>query len=211
MGLEFVDLFDQWAESYDQSVSGNDLEYREVFSHYDDTLQAVANLVDGNIVEFGVGTGNLTQKLVEKSCNVVGFEPSASMREKAKEKLPQVQIEEGDFLHFKTMETINGFVSTYAFHHLTDSEKAEAISLYRKCLTKGGKVVFADTVFESEGHKLQAIKNAKQKGFLNLAKDLETEYYTTIPVLKAIFHKHDFNVLFKQINPFIWLIDATKL
>ncbi len=211
MGREFVELFDNWAESYDHSVSGKDLEYYEVFSNYDEILQTVADRVKGNIAEFGVGTGNLTLKLLEKGNQVVGFEPSSIMREKAQEKLIHATIVNGDFLEFQTDMPIDAFVSTYAFHHLTDAEKAEAVSKYSSLLAKNGKVVFADTVFECEATKVEVIQSSKKKGFLNLAQDLETEYYTTIPVLRRIFEANGFSVQFKQLNPFVWLIDATKL
>ena len=33
MGNHFVEIFDQWANSYDQTVTGHDLEYRDLFLH----------------------------------------------------------------------------------------------------------------------------------------------------------------------------------
>ncbi|KON85488.1 SAM-dependent methyltransferase [Sporosarcina globispora] len=211
MGREFVELFDHWAESYDQSVIGKDLEYKEVFLNYEHILKEVANLVSGNVIEFGVGTGNLTQKLLEKGANVTGIEPSSAMREKASEKLSNVPLLNGDFLDFQINSPIDAFVSTYAFHHLKDTEKAQAITKYSSLLSKGGKVVFADTVFKSEEDKQSVIKEAKKNHFFSLAQDLETEYYTTIPVLDEIFQSNGFSVQFKQLNRFVWLIHALKL
>jgi putative AdoMet-dependent methyltransferase len=210
MGREFVDLFDHWAESYDQAVTGKDLEYQKVFLNYENILQEVANLADGNVIEFGVGTGNLTQKLLEKGANVTGIEPSAAMRNIARSKLPDVPMLNGDFLDFQVNGPADAFVSTYAFHHLEDSEKARAIKKYSSLLSKGGKVIFADTVFKSEEVKQDFIKEAKMNHFLSLAQDLETEYYTTIPVLEEIFQSNGFSVQFKQLNRFVWLIYAVK-
>lgn len=34
MGREFLSLFDHWAESYDETVSGHDEQYEEVFRRY---------------------------------------------------------------------------------------------------------------------------------------------------------------------------------
>lgn len=211
MGREFVDLFDHWAESYDQAVTGKDLEYQEVFLNYENILQEVANLADGNVIEFGAGTGNLTQKLLEKGANVTGIEPSAAMREIARSKLPDVPLLNGDFLDFQVNGPADALVSTYAFHHLEDAEKAEAIKKYSSLLSKGGKVIFADTLFKSEEVKQDFINEAKVNHFLSLAQDLETEYYTTIPVLKEIFQSNGFSVQFKQLNRFVWLIYAVKL
>ncbi|WP_282142361.1 class I SAM-dependent DNA methyltransferase [Cytobacillus oceanisediminis] len=211
MGREFVDLFDHWAESYDQAVTGKDLEYQEVFLNYEHILNEVADLVNGNVVEFGTGTGNLTQRLLEKGCSVVGVEPSAAMRKIASNKMPHLTLLDGDFLNFQLIGPIDAFVSSYAFHHLEDSEKANAITKYSSLLSTGGKVVFADTVFGSEDEKQTFIKEAKNKHFLSLAQDLETEYYTTIPILESMFQSNGFSVRFKQLNRFVWLIEAEKL
>ncbi|MGA5690729.1 class I SAM-dependent DNA methyltransferase [Cytobacillus pseudoceanisediminis] len=211
MGREFVDLFDHWAESYDQAVTGKDLEYQEVFLNYEQILNEVADLVNGNVMEFGTGTGNLTQRLLEKGCSVVGVEPSAAMRKIASNKMPHLTLLDGDFLNFQVFGTIDAFVSSYAFHHLEDSEKANAITKYSALLSTGGKVVFADTVFGSEDEKQTFIKEAKNKHFLSLAQDLETEYYTTIPILESMFQSNGFSVRFKQLNRFVWLIEAEKL
>jgi putative AdoMet-dependent methyltransferase len=211
MGREFVDLFDHWADSYDQAVTGKDLEYQEVFLNYEHILNEVADLVNGIVVEFGTGTGNLTQRLLEKGCSVVGVEPSAAMRKIASNKMPHLTLLDGDFLNFQLIGPIDAFVSSYAFHHLEDSEKANAITKYSALLSTGGKVVFADTVFGSEDEKQTFIKEAKNKHFLSLAQDLETEYYTTIPILESMFQSNGFSVRFKQLNRFVWLMEAEKL
>ncbi|MED3563193.1 SAM-dependent methyltransferase, partial [Bacillus xiapuensis] len=115
-----------------------------------------------------------------------------------------------DFLEFPEIKNIDTFVSTYAFHHLTDDEKAAAIEKYSMLLSKGGKIVFADTIYESEEDYNHAISKAKSEGFHNLANDLETEYYTTIPVLKNILENNGFSVSFEKCNEFVWLMEGVK-
>jgi putative AdoMet-dependent methyltransferase len=211
MGNEFTDLFDQWADSYDQTISGSDLEYKDVFLHYDTILENVADRSFGNVLEFGLGTGNLTHKLLNRNFFVIGVEPSSEMRKMANKKLNhKVQIVEGDFFRFPQNVPFQTIVSTYAFHHLTDSEKAEAITLYNRILPSGGKIVFADTMYESNSTYQNAIKDAINKGYAHLAKDLQTEYYTTIPVLSSILKANHFDANFEQCNEFVWLMEATK-
>ncbi|WP_096435627.1 class I SAM-dependent DNA methyltransferase [Alteribacter populi] len=211
MGREFVDLFDRWADSYDDTVHGVDDEYREVFSSYDAILQAVANGASGNVVEFGVGTGNLTQELKAKGLHVTGVEPSAKMREIAREKHPDVSIIEGDFLDHPPIETgVDTFVSTYAFHHLTDEEKKTAAGHFFTALNPSGKVVFADTMFIDETAKQRMINQALKNQYVNLAEDLKTEYYSTIPVLSEIFKEAGFEVGFVSMNSYVWLMTAVK-
>ncbi|MRG85830.1 class I SAM-dependent methyltransferase [Salinibacillus xinjiangensis] len=211
MGREFVDLFNEWSDSYDETVSGQDIEYKKVFEQYDAILERVAQSVEGHVIEFGVGTGNLTAKLLEHGCQVTGVEPSPMMREKAKEKVPNVQVVDGDFLNFPLNgHPVDGVVSSYAFHHLTDDEKEEAIAKYARLLEKGGKIVFADTIFLNQESKFDMIKQAEDAHFLHLAHDLKTEYYTTIPTLEAMLEQHDFSVDFIQMNEFVWLLYAKK-
>src|SRR5699024_11705509 len=61
MSEHFNELFDHWSANYDDTVSGRDVEYKEVFKYYDDILQNIADRAFGSVLEFGVGTGNLTK------------------------------------------------------------------------------------------------------------------------------------------------------
>ncbi|WP_096189309.1 class I SAM-dependent DNA methyltransferase [Evansella halocellulosilytica] len=210
MGLEFVDLFDRWAESYDQTVAGVDEEYKEVFEGYGQILNEVAKRSSGHILEFGVGTGNLSSLLLAKTDDFTGIEPSEKMRLIATKKLNHT-ILPGDFLHFPSLDKqVETIVSTYAFHHLTDEEKREAANLYSELLNTGHKVVFADTMFINDDAKNEIIIDAKKKDHLNLAEDLQTEYYTTIPMLTDIFEESNFDVSFQAMNTFVWILEATK-
>ncbi len=211
MGNEFVEIFEDWAESYDQTIAGQELEYQEVFLHYEDILQEVAQRSIGRVLEFGVGTGNLTKKLLNNGLSVTGIEPSQAMRRMANEKLDnQVPILEGDFFRFPSSLPFDTVVSTYVFHHLTDEEKASAINCFSKRLPSGGKLVFADTMYESIQAYHKAISDALQKEFHHLAEDLQREYYTTIPYLKEVLEKNSFEASFKQCNDFVWLMEAVR-
>ncbi|MCK9862092.1 class I SAM-dependent methyltransferase [Paenibacillus sp. ATY16] len=212
MGREFTALFDEWSESYDRTVAGEDVEYREVFAGYDRILEAVAERVSGTIVEFGVGTGNLTEKLLKRSDKVYGIEPSEGMRrEVSKRELP-IRLLDGDFLEFPDLpERMDAIVSTYAFHHLTDTEKDQAIALYSRLLEPGGRVVFADTSFASTEERNEIEQSALKAGFLNLYQDLRTEYYTSLDVLNKLFTNHGFTVSFTRLNRYVWMLEAVKL
>lgn len=209
MAEQFNDLFDEWAESYDDTVHGDDLEYQEVFRNYETILQTITDRAQGFVIEFGVGTGNLTKKLFEKKLEVVGIEPSSNMRKIALQKLPNVQIMKGNFLSFPNPDKkVDTIVSSYAFHHLTDIEKEQAIRLYTSILKTDGKIVFGDTIFENEHAQEEAFLQAKSKNYHRLAGDLNTEYYTTIPKLEQILHAHGFITSFEQINDFVWIMEA---
>ncbi|KZZ86015.1 MULTISPECIES: class I SAM-dependent methyltransferase [Bacillaceae] len=212
MGREFLELFEGWASDYDTTVSGHDVEYKEVFQNYSGILEEVTKRSGSSVLEFGLGTGNLTALLHAAGKKVYGIEPSNAMREKAIEKLPaDIFISDGDFLDFpKPAEQIDSIVSTYAFHHLTDEEKDKAVGIYGSMLAKGGKIIFADTVFTDRDAYIKKIEESRRRQYLSLALDLETEYYTTHVVMKSIYEKHGFHVTFTQMNPFVWIMEAVK-
>lgn len=210
MGREFVGIFDEWVHTYDESVSGKDKEYKDVFLKYNEILQAVADAAIGPVVEFGVGTGNLTEKLLGRGLEVVGIEPNEAMREVTAQKLKGLTVTDGDFLEFDAGVTPRSFVSSYAFHHLTDAEKARAFQIYADQLPAGGKVVFADTLFESEEAKKEIIAFEQARGHANLVEDLNREYYTTVPVMEKLITDAGFTVELSKMNNYVFLIDATK-
>ncbi|UTR13248.1 class I SAM-dependent methyltransferase [Salipaludibacillus sp. LMS25] len=210
MGREFVELFNRWADNYDKTVQGVEEEYRAVFEGYDAILQEVAHRSSGNVLEFGAGTGNLSSLLLHKADKYMGVEPSEKMRKISEEKLAMA-LYDGDFLSFsKPSWPIHTIVSTYAFHHLTDKEKAQAAAAYSQLLSEGGKVVFADTIFINDDAKHDMIKKAESVNYLNLAQDLQTEYYTTLPILQTLFETEGFTVDFKKMNSFVWIMEAVK-
>ena len=211
MGREFLHVFEEWANTYDNTVGGNDLEYREVFRNYEGMLQEVVNRTVGKVLEFGSGTGNLTEKLAEEGYHVIAVEPSKPMRELAENKKINATFVDGDFLTFPAIDQVDTIVSTYAFHHLTDEEKSVAIKGYGNLLPKGGKIVFADTMFENEEVYEQTIEEAVKIGHLKLAEDLRTEYYSTIPYFTHVFEENGFVITFKRCNTFVWIIEAIKL
>ncbi|PAM91521.1 SAM-dependent methyltransferase, partial [Flavobacterium sp. IR1] len=129
-----------------------------MFSNYELILESVAQASKGLVLEFGVGTGNLTEKLLERSLDVIGIEPSSAMRHLAQTKIANLLIMDGDFLSYNLpVNQVDTIVSTYAFHHLTDQEKHQAIRQYKNILSSDGSIVFADTIFLSTKHKYDFI------------------------------------------------------
>ncbi|MBT2636925.1 class I SAM-dependent methyltransferase [Bacillus sp. ISL-39] len=212
MGREFIPLFDDWAEYYEDTVSGLDREYKEVFENYDKILETVAIKSNSTVLEFGVGTGNLTEKLISLGRVVYGIEPSKVMREKTKARFTDLQLFDGDFINFPEMPgKVDTIVSTYAFHHLTDEEKDTALKLYSNLLGEQGKIVFADTAFVNEEDREERHRIVKEQGHENLLADLKREYYTTLEALERLFEKNGFQVSFEKMNSYVWLMEAVKV
>ncbi|PET43550.1 SAM-dependent methyltransferase [Bacillus sp. AFS001701] len=212
MGREFLDVFTGWAESYDSFVQGHDPEYKEAFRRYDEILNEIVNRSGNSVLEFGIGTGNLTKLLLDKGKTVFPIEPSPEMRIIASKKLGEnITIHDGDLIEFpKPQAGIDTIVSSYVFHHLTDQEKYEAIKIYSSLLNSKGKIVFADTMFLTENDYKNEITKAENANYINLRDDLIREYYPLIPVIRSHFEKNGFDVKFEQYNDFVWIVEATK-
>lgn len=213
MGREFLDVFTGWAKDYDKFVQGKDEEYQEVFAGYEEILDEIVDRSGDNVIEFGIGTGNLTRKLVDAGKAVFPIEPSAEMRKLAKEKLPNtLSIQDGDMqVYPKPDFPVNTIVSSYVFHHLTDDEKIEAMKGYADLLEEDGKVIFADTLFISQEAYDQIIEHAQVLEYDDLVEDLKREHYPVIDAIYTSLRQAGMtNISFKQMNEFVWLFEAQK-
>lgn len=159
----FSDLFTQWSASYDRTVYATAGEYAEVFNGYQRILEMAAwqipQDVEGIVVDIGSGTGNLTLEISRRNYQVLGIDPVQAMLNIAKRKYANLHFIQGDFLHLNLPEDlqVRAFTSSYALHHLTDQQKSEAIGLLASYLSSGGKVIIADTFFESLDEKARSI------------------------------------------------------
>lgn len=70
--------------------------------------------------------------------------------------------------------------------------------------------MFADTIFVNQEAYDKTVEFALQRGFHELVNDLQTEYYTRIPVMQSIFENNGFHVSFTRMNHYVWVMEATK-
>ncbi|MGN0144605.1 MAG: class I SAM-dependent methyltransferase [Clostridium sp.] len=212
--FRFNALFDDWADEYDETVEAKDGEYIEVFKNYNEilneTVKHIAKFEGAKVIDIGAGTGNLTNAASKIGYNVIGIEPNLKMRNIASGKYPFIKFLPGTFLSLPidNKNSIDAIITSYAFHHLTDEEKEEAVKLFKSKLQKDGVVVIADTMYESEKAKLSILKDVEDSGYSNLLHDLQTEFYSTHKTLKDIFEKEGFKVSFLQMNKFVWILTA---
>ncbi len=214
MSKNFNELFDKWAESYDLTVYGENHEYKEVFENYSLILKRIAENIEdkisGNILEIGVGTGNLTGFLHNSGFKCFGIEPSNEMKKIAAKKHPDIEIIDGHFLDVKFNKKFDAIVTSYAFHHLLLEEKKEAINYLSSFLTPKGKIVIADTMFESQEYKDNLHNYVKNCNASNLLADLQSEFYELRDDILNIFENNNFSYTKEKINKYVWIITASK-
>jgi cysteine synthase A len=211
--FRFNALFDDWADNYDETVYMKNGEYEEVFKNYteilNETIKHILKYEGATVLDIGAGTGNLTAVAAKAGYNVIGIEPNSKMRDIAVEKYPSISFLSGTFLSLPIDDnSVDAIISSYSFHHLTDSEKKESINILKRKLRKDGTIIITDTMYNSIESKESIIKDAYSKNATSLAHDLETEFYTTHEILTELFESEGFNVNYQQMNKFVWILTA---
>lgn len=200
--------FDSWAKTYDVSVKEDRGELK-IYKNYNLILESVFNLVDKlninnpNILEIGVGTGNLASKFLKNNYNIIGIDQSREMLNVSKEKYPKLKVRLGEFLKIpygdKCFDVI---VSTYAFHHLNNSEKSIAIEEMLRVLKDNGKIIIGDLMFENKQDEDNVIKDLS----LEQIEEIRDEYYSHIDFLECEFKKFNKELTYKRIDDFNYIV-----
>lgn len=216
MGLshaDFMALFDQWASTYDETVYQT--KAADGFEDYQAVLDRVVQLAGAApgvaVADIGTGTGNLAAALLRTGARVTAVEPSREMRRIAAEKLGAVPVLDG---HFRAIPAADGqfdaVVSTYAFHHLTDSEKADGARELLRVLRPGGRVVLGDVAWADEQSRLAMIRRFQAEGKDDLVQEIEEEYYPTVGLLVSLFAAEGCSVYLEQVNDWVWVLAGRK-
>ena len=165
--------FDDWAETYDQSL----LEPVEFpFDGYDRVLQTILRRAAPQpgqpVLDLGTGTGNLALLFAAKGCRLTCADFSEAMLAKARQKLPGAAFLLHD-LREKLPQTLTQpfahIVSAYVFHHFDLDQKIRICAdLVRNHLVPGGSLLIGDISFPSQ---------AAQDTFRQGIPDWEDEFY----------------------------------
>jgi SAM-dependent methyltransferase len=117
------------------------------------------------VLELGIGTGYLTQRLLETfpRARVIGVDGATAMVEMAQARLGdlarRVDFRIGDFRELGALleagETVDAAVSAYALHHLDASAKSEVVQQAVEVMRSGGWFLNADLV-ETESAAVEA-------------------------------------------------------
>ena len=180
--------FDLWADGYDKSVNLSDDNNEYPFAGYKDLLNIIYNRVrgkdKGRILDIGIGTGTLSNKLYRDGYSIYGVDFSERMIEIAKEKMPSAQLYQYDFSKGLPSELDNikfdYIISTYALHHLDDKEKVEFINKLTGYLNDDGEIIIGDIAFETR-EKLETCKLRNGDGWD------DEEYYIVYDEIKDKF------------------------
>lgn len=210
--------FDSWASNYDNDIrkDGAGLAFYKNYDRVMDSTAAEVTKIPGNIVEIGIGTGNLTMKILEKyagidnnlDIRVIGIDQSVNMLKEAKRKLPQIAMRLGTFLKLPIEEcSCDTVVSSYAFHHCNSKEKELAIKEMNRILKPGGRIIITDLMFRNQAARDEYEKTSS----IRELEDLADEYFANVDEVEEILSAYGFETKYKQIDSLIWMVIGTKL
>ena len=159
------DVFDIWANEYDNEVKLTDEKEEFPFAGYKIMMDTIYSTVmeksPTTILDIGIGTGVLALRLYEGGNAITGVDFSNEMLSISKPKMPNAKFYQYNFaegLPPEIKETKYDFiVSTYALHHLTDSLKVTLIKLLLNHLNENGLIMIGDISFQTRD-KLEVCK-----------------------------------------------------
>ena len=149
--------FDLWADNYDRSVNAADENILYPFAGYRELLNIIYGTVMSkkpvSVLDIGIGTGTLAYKLYEGGNQITGIDFSNVMLEKARSRMPGAVLIEFDFSKGLPKEVqavkYDFVISTYALHHLSDTEKVSFIRFVLNIIRDSGMIIIGDVSFQN--------------------------------------------------------------
>ena len=150
---ERQELFDDWAESYDESLEDS---AGFPFEGYETVLEGVvgrAGVGDGaTVLDVGTGTGALAARFAELGCYVLGVDLSEKMLEQAQRNVPKADFRQFDLLgEWGELETrrFTVIASAYVLHEFELETKIKLLTRLAGLLGPNGRIVVGDISFET--------------------------------------------------------------
>lgn len=154
------DGFDLWAHGYDKTVALSEKNNEYPFAGYKAMLNAIFNGImskqQAAVLDIGIGTGVLAQKLYERGHTITGIDFSQNMLALCAEKMPQAQLIQADLttgIPQQLQQTRYDFIiATYSLHHLDEQQKHLFLQQLIPLLNESGKIFIGDISFQTIEH-----------------------------------------------------------
>jgi putative AdoMet-dependent methyltransferase len=150
------------------------------------------------LIDVGIGTGQLSEKLANEGCEIYGVDFSEKMINAAKDNIPSGQFDIVDVAkdHLGRFNNLkfDAVISSYWFHHLTNNEKFNFIrGIINDNLRANGKIIIGDIGFETVKEFEKACRM-----YVDLWDD--DEFYLCGEELIEFFERNDLHVSYFQVS-----------
>ena len=195
---ERSDIFDRWAETYDESVRGST---KFPFDGYETVLDEVirrAGVLEGRrVLDLGSGTGNLTERIVRAGGEAWALDFSERMLDRARRKLPDAKFFQGDVLADLPpllKVPFDAVLSTYVFHEFPLMTKVSLIGrIAAEHLAPDGRIVIGDVSFATTADRQTVLDGQGEMAD-------EDEEYWAADVAVAALESAGFGVEYEQVS-----------
>lgn len=217
MQSKHVDFFnhDPWAAGYDANVRN---EADPIRTGYAAVLDwTVANACIGPtdvVVDLGMGTGN-TARRIGAAKEVIGVDISTNMLALAKAKLVHLPVRfvQADLLAFFNEPDLHydALISTYAIHHLTETEKRTLFAQIWRTLHPGRRAVFGDLMFANHMARAQLQEYYTSRGDTEIVETFAEEFFWFVDSATAALQDIGFTLIeVQQFSTLSWGICVEK-
>jgi putative AdoMet-dependent methyltransferase len=159
------DLFDNWAKKYDNAVTDGNFPFTGYETILDEVFK-LANIKPGmQILDLGIGTGNLASRFLRNNCSIWGIDFSKKMLAHTLAKLPQANLVHANLLDkwpIEPLMTFDRIVSGYVFHEFDLPTKVDLLHQAISYLVPNcGAILIADIAFPTTKARAEAYERWK--------------------------------------------------
>lgn len=144
-----TDLFNNWADSYNESVRKSE-EGSYPFAGYSDIkleiFKEISRSSGKEILDMGIGTGEITGPLYDLGYNITGVDFSSKMIELAQKKMPYAKMIKSNFLDMiKYLDKKYDYIIfNYSIHHLDYDKQVDLLASLYDYLNDKGMILIGD-------------------------------------------------------------------
>jgi tRNA (cmo5U34)-methyltransferase len=181
---EMENYFNKKASVYDNHMKNTVTSFDDFYRKISDPISMNNNI---EILDIGCGTGIELQYLFNKNpkIKITGIDLSEKMLLKLKEKyidkINQIQLIRGSFLHYKIKEDYYDYIiSVWALHHLTYEKKLKVYKKIYYGLKENSYYIEGDYIVSEKEEESFINKYQEQISRLN-SNEIEGDYHIDIP------------------------------
>ncbi len=159
-----VDLFNNWASSYNESVRKSEKEGSYPFAGYSDIkleiFKEISRSNKQDVLDMGIGTGEITGPLYDLGYSITGVDFSSKMIELGQKRLPNAKVIQCSFLDVTKYldKKYDYIIFNYSIHHLEYDKQVDLLASLYDYLNDNGVILIGDVSTMNDG-EMEKLRN----------------------------------------------------